>query len=75
MKDNRPFLGLRDPKEPLTPMCDNVLAWRMGESCREAAKDPGGDLIDQGLALLKQLNEHGFDVVVRLQNGDRDGND
>ena len=64
MKDNRSYLGFRDPKEPLTPSMDNVLAWRLGEACR-AAK-PGGDLIDHGLSLLHALHEQGFDVIVRL---------
>jgi len=63
-KDNRMFIGFRDQKEPLTSLCDNVLAWRMGEACR-AAKS-GGDLIDLGLSLLRELNEQGFDVVIKL---------
>lgn len=44
--------------------CDNVPAWRLGEACRDAAKKPGGDLIDQGLQLLKSLQEKGFGVIV-----------
>lgn len=70
MKDNTPFLGLRDPTAPIDALCDNVIASRIGEACRAASKNPGGDLIDQGLELLKQLNEHGFDVVVRPPTGD-----
>ena len=66
MKDNSMFLGLRDPKAPVDALCDNVIASRMGEACRLAAKKPGGDLIDRGLELLKQMNEHGFDVLVKL---------
>lgn len=68
MKDNRSLLGLRDPKEPLTSFMHNVLAWRLGEACRAA--DPGGDLIDLGLSLLRELNEQGFDVIVRLPEKD-----
>lgn len=42
---------------------DNVDAWRLGEACRKAAQNPGGDYIDGGLELLKQLQEKGFGVV------------
>lgn len=40
---------------------DNVGAWRLGEACR-AAK-PGGDPIDHGLSLLKELQAKGYGVV------------
>lgn len=40
---------------------DNVGAWRLGEACR-AAK-PGGDLIDRGLSLLKELEARGYGVI------------
>ncbi len=39
----------------------NVDAWRMGEACRHAK--PGGDPIDHGLSLLKELQERGYGVV------------
>jgi hypothetical protein len=42
---------------------DNVLAWRMGEACRAAARDPGGDLIDPGLVLLRELEARGCGVT------------
>ncbi|MCI3970837.1 MULTISPECIES: hypothetical protein [Burkholderia] len=40
---------------------DNVGAWRLGEACRSAK--PGGDPIDHGLSLLKELQAKGFGVV------------
>ncbi len=43
--------------------CDNVDAWRLGEACAEAAKKPGGDYIDGGLQLLKELQKKGYGVV------------
>ena len=66
MKDQRFHLGLRDPEAPLTASMDNVHAWCLGEACNAAAKEPAGDLIDRGLILLRELNEQGFDVVLRL---------
>lgn len=75
MKDNRPFLGLRDPKEPLTALCDNVLASRLAQAWEATGKDTRvGDSIDRGLILLRELNEHGFDVIVRLPTGPGDPN-
>ncbi len=42
----------------------NVPAWRMGEACSTAAKDPKcGDYIDRGLILLRELEARGFGVV------------
>ena len=66
MKDNTPFLGLRDPKAPIDSLCDNVIASRLASAMKAAATHSAGDSIDCGLALLHELNEHGFDVVVRL---------
>ena len=66
MKDNRPFIGLRDPKEPLDALCDNVLMARLADAyrgCRDETRI--GDSIDRGLVLLRELNEQGFDVVIR----------
>ncbi|RQT08912.1 hypothetical protein DF035_00605 [Burkholderia contaminans] len=40
---------------------DNVRAWRLGEACRAAKL--GGDPIDHGLSLLKELQAKGFGVV------------
>lgn len=42
---------------------DNVYAMRLSEAAR-AAK-PGGDMIDHGWSLLKELHARGFDVVPR----------
>ncbi|ARP89781.1 hypothetical protein CAL14_05350 [Bordetella genomosp. 9] len=54
--------------------CDNVIAWRLGEACRNAAKAPGGDYIDGGLSLLKELQEKGFGVVaLDAQPAQQDG--
>jgi hypothetical protein len=52
---------------PLTPGCDNVLAWRLGLAVLAASKELGYDPIDGGIALLRHLNDRGFDVVVRAQ--------
>lgn len=41
----------------------NVEAWRLGEACRKASLTPGGDPIDHGLALLRDLQDKGFGVV------------
>ncbi len=54
--------GRRDG--PITTACDNVIAWRLGEACNKASSARAGDLIDRGLALLKELNATGFQVVV-----------
>lgn len=43
---------------------DNIGAWRLGEACRSAAQKPGGDPIDLGLQLLKELQAKGYGVVV-----------
>lgn len=72
MKDNRPFLGLRDPKAPIDSGCDNVIASRLYQAMHLALAHRGGDSIDAGLALLKELNEQGFDVVVRLPDSAED---
>lgn len=43
---------------------DNVMAWRLGEACDAAAKDPKcGDPIDRGLILLRELEARGLGVV------------
>lgn len=39
---------------------DNAHAWRLGEAF--SATKPGGDCIDAGLGLLKQLEKRGFGV-------------
>ena len=51
--------------KPLTAAMDNVLAWRVGEAHSAAAKESSGDYIDRGLALLRHLNDKGFDLVER----------
>jgi hypothetical protein len=40
----------------------NVDASRLGEACRRAAEKPGGDYIDGGLSLLKELEARGYGV-------------
>lgn len=40
----------------------NVEAWRLGEAC--ASAKPGGDPIDHGLSLLKELQDRGYGVVM-----------
>lgn len=42
---------------------DNLGAWRIGEACRKAARSPGGDYIDGGLGLLKELQAKGYGIV------------
>ena len=42
---------------------NNLYAWRLGEAAR-AAK-PGGDLIDYGWSIARELHERGFDIVPR----------
>ncbi|TIX28887.1 hypothetical protein [Mesorhizobium sp.] len=44
---------------------DNVYAWRLGEACSDAIKQPAGDPIDTGWALAKTLHAKGFDIVPR----------
>lgn len=39
----------------------NVGAWKLGEACRHAK--PGGDPIDHGLSLLKELQDRGYGVI------------
>lgn len=41
----------------------NVDAWRLGEACRAAMAKPGGDLIDTGLSLLKELEAKGYGIA------------
>jgi hypothetical protein len=48
---------------PLDAAMDNVLAWRLADAWRVAAEASVGDSIDRGLALLRGLNEQGFDVL------------
>lgn len=40
----------------------NVEAWRLGEAAR--ASKAGGDPIDHGLSLLKELQDRGYGVVM-----------
>lgn len=40
----------------------NGPAWRIGEAMSKAAKDRTGDYIDAGLALLRHLEEQGFEI-------------
>ncbi|MBM2769878.1 hypothetical protein [Burkholderia anthina] len=47
---------------------DNVGAWRLGEACRAAKA--GGDPIDHGLSLLKELQDRGYGVIALLE-GDK----
>lgn len=68
MKDNRPFIGFRPLDKPLDASMDNVLASRLADALMNASLRPGGDSIDQGLALLKELNRHGFDVIIKAPN-------
>jgi hypothetical protein len=49
---------------------DNVDCSRLGEACRLAAANPGGDYIDGGLELLKQLQAKGYGVVRLPQSPD-----
>ena len=43
---------------------DNVMAWRIGESCDAASKDPKcGDPIDRGLILMRELEARGLGIV------------
>jgi hypothetical protein len=48
---------------PLDAAMDNVLAWRLSDAFQTALKASVGDPIDRGLALLRALNEQGFDVL------------
>jgi hypothetical protein len=50
--------------KPLTALCDNVLASRLGKAYRTAQNGKFyPDSIDAGLELLKLLNEAGFEVT------------
>lgn len=42
---------------------NNQYAWRLGEAAR-AAK-PGGDLIDLGWSIAREIHNRGFDIVPR----------
>lgn len=59
-------------KRPLNAAMGNVLAWRMGRVCLEAAdpKQSVGDYIDRGLILLRLLNEAGFEVFEAERKGE-----
>lgn len=47
----------------------NVEAWRFGEACSAAAKDPKcGDPIDRGLILLRELEAKGYGIVKLASN-------
>lgn len=66
MKDNRMFIGLRDPKAPIDASYDNVIMARLSNAyhgCKDETKI--GDSIDRGLVLLRELNAQGFDVIIR----------
>jgi hypothetical protein len=42
----------------------NLVCWRLGEACSNAAADPKcGDPIDRGLILLMHLAKKGYGVV------------
>lgn len=47
----------------------NVDASRLGEACRRAAEKPGGDYIDGGLSLLKELEAQGYGVFRFTKTG------
>ena len=55
------------PSRPLTEAMDNVLAWRLGKICLEAASSDQkvGDYIDRGLILRRLLDEGGFHLVAK----------
>lgn len=42
---------------------NNLYAYRLGEAAMSAK--PGGDLIDRGWSLARELHERGFDIVPR----------
>ena len=42
---------------------DNVYAFRLSEAVRNAKS--GGDMIDHGWSILKELHAKGFEVIVR----------
>lgn len=57
-------LALREPMMTYTVnQPNNANARTLGEACRMAAEAPGGDYIDQGLQLLRELESRGFGVV------------
>ncbi|GAA0585612.1 hypothetical protein ACFQH5_13460 [Halomonas salifodinae] len=45
---------------------DNVIASLLGKAAK--ASRPGGDSIDHGWSLLKELHARGFDVTVRADS-------
>lgn len=45
---------------------NNLYAYRLGQAASETK--PGGDFIDRGWSLLKELHSRGFDVVPRDLN-------
>lgn len=53
-----------DHSKPLTASMSNVLAWRLGKICMEAASPTQsvGDPIDRGLILRRLLEEGGFEL-------------
>lgn len=51
-KDRRAYTYAEQP--------DNAVAWKLGQAAARAAA--GGDPIDHGLALLKELQAEGFGV-------------
>jgi hypothetical protein len=55
----------------LTPAMDNLLAWRLGEVCLEAASSSQkvGDHIDRGLIMLRLLDRAGFEVHLKSRGG------
>jgi hypothetical protein len=55
--------------EPLTMTMRLVDAFRLGEACNKAAKEPIDTYLDRGLALLRLLNEAGFDVIAKPKEG------
>ena len=61
--------GLREVSgPPLDVGMDNVLAWKLSDAFKVARDASVGDPIDRGLALLRGLNELGFDVIVADEN-------
>ena len=58
---------MNDTNKPLTANMDNVLAWRLGKVCLDAAdpKKPAGDYIDRGLILRRLMEEAGFLIILK----------
>lgn len=52
--------------EPLNRFMDNVLAYKLGKICMEAAspQQKVGDYIDRGLILRRLLEEGGFQLTL-----------